>query len=325
MSASFYPRPSFSQTVSVFDQNQLAQLRQGVRHDGGGEAEQRKVAEQFEALFIQQLLKQARAAASGNGMFNSEQVKTAQAMGDEQLALQLANPGMGLADALMAQMRQKQGTSGLDALPARTMPELSASRDPQLRSRVGASLRINDAPSIGALIKKLVGPAQVDKVVAAVRGAPEHVRNFVEKMQDVAERVASQTGVPVKLLMSQAALESGWGKREILHENGQTTHNLFGIKATGGWKGKVANIMTTEYQNGEYKKMQQPFRAYDSYEDSLADYARLISQNPRYEAVLTASTPQEAAHRVQAAGYATDPKYAQKLISIMAYFDSGAL
>ena len=117
--------------------------------------------------------------------------------------------------------------------------------------------------------------------------------------------------------MGQAALESGWGKREIKHADGSTSFNLFGIKAGPSWKGKVVNVLTTEYEDGVARKVTQPFRAYASYEESFADYARLIGNSPRYESVTTARNEIEAARRIQDAGYATDPRYAQKLIGIM--------
>lgn len=317
MSIHYYPRPGSGaeQPVSMFDAGQLAQLKRQAQEGGGGTAEQQKIAQQFEALFIQQLLKQARTNASGNGLFDSQQVRMTQSLGDEQLSLQLANPGMGLAEALIRQMQG--GEAGLGQSDSNAWQQSLAKQDQGVARHV-------DAPSISSLIRKLSSKDSLDQVYSTVRGAPEHVRSFVSKMHAAAEAVSEKSGVPMKLLLSQAALESGWGKREILHENGQSTHNLFGIKAGKSWAGKVANIMTTEYENGAYKKVQQPFRAYDSYEDSLADYARLISTSPRYEAVMHAATPQEAAQRVQDAGYATDPNYAQKLIKIMAYFDAGS-
>lgn len=320
MPTHFYPRPGVSQPVSIFDSSRLASLRKGVTGDQANNAEaQREVAQQFEALFIQQLLKKARETASGNGLFDSDAVRMTQTIADEQMALNLSNPGFGLADALMAQMQQSQG------VPSQNTINVDNTRLAHLRSGVGPEARIVDASSLTALIKKLTGSSSIDRVATAVRGAPQHISEFVNKMRDAVQMASAETGVPAKLIMSQAALESGWGKREILLDNGQTSHNLFGIKATGGWKGKVTNIMTSEFVDGKMVKMKQPFRAYDSYADSLTDYARLISTSPRYESVLSAPTAEEAARRVQAAGYATDPNYADKLISIMAYFDSGAM
>lgn len=320
MPTHFYPRPGVSQPVSIFDSSRLASLRKGVTGDQANNAEaQREVAQQFEALFIQQLLKKARETASGNGLFDSDAVRMTQTIADEQMALNLSNPGFGLADALMAQMQQSQG------VPSQNTINADNTRLAHLCSGVGPEARIVDASSLTALIKKLTGSSSIDRVTTAVRGAPQHISEFVNKMRDAVQMASAETGVPAKLIMSQAALESGWGKREILLDNGQTSHNLFGIKATGGWKGKVTNIMTSEFVDGKMVKMKQPFRAYDSYADSLTDYARLISTSPRYESVLSAPTAEEAARRVQAAGYATDPNYADKLISIMAYFDPGAM
>lgn len=320
MPTHFYPRPGESQPVSIFDSSQLAKLRRGVTGDQADNAEtQREVAQQFEALFIQQLLKKARETASGNGLFDSDAVRMTQTIADEQMALNLSNPGFGLAEALMAQMQQSQG------VPSQNNINVDSTRLAHLRSGVGPDARIVDASSLTALIKKLTGSASIDRVASAVRGAPQHISEFVNKMRDAVQVASAETGVPAKLIMSQAALESGWGKREILLDNGQTSHNLFGIKATGGWKGKVTNIMTSEFVDGKMVKMKQPFRAYDSYADSLTDYARLISTSSRYESVLNAPSAEEAARRVQEAGYATDPNYADKLISIMAYFDPGAM
>lgn len=323
MSAHYFPRPGASQPVSIFDSSQLAVLRKGVTGAQANEESQRQVAQQFEALFIQQLLKQARQTASGNGLFDSQAIRMSQSIGDEQMALNLSNPGFGLAEALIAQMKQAQGLS--QELPSqRVSVDANTTRLPHLRSDVGEKGRLIDAASLTALINKLSGVRSIDKVASAIGGAPKHIAEFVNKMRDAVQVASAETGIPAKLIMSQAALESGWGKREILMDDGSTSHNLFGIKATGSWKGGVATITTSEFVNGKMVKMKQPFRAYDSYADSLTDYARLISTSPRYESVLRASTAEEAARRVQDAGYATDPNYADKLISIMAYFDAGA-
>lgn len=323
MSAYYFPRPGTSQPVSIFDSSQLAVLRKGVTAAQADEESQQQVAQQFEALLIQQLIKQARQTASGNGLFDSQAVRMAQSIGDEQLALNLSNPGLGLAEALIAQMKQAQGIN--QELPSqRTSIDANTTRLPHLRSDVGEKGRLIDAPSLTDLIKKLSGSASpAERIASAVKGAPKHITEFVNKMRDAVQVAAAETGIPAKLIMSQAALESGWGKREILLEDGTSSHNLFGIKASRSWKGGVANITTSEFVNGKMVKMKQPFRAYESYAESLTDYARLISTSSRYESVLQASSAEEAARRVQEAGYATDPNYADKLISIMAYFDAG--
>ncbi len=109
--------------------------------------------------------------------------------------------------------------------------------------------------------------------------------DFVSRMSHAANAAAAQSGVPARLILGQAALESGWGKREIRQPDGSTSYNLFGIKAGASWKGKVVHVLTTEYVDGVPQKVTQPFRAYDSYEESFADYARLIGNSARYESV----------------------------------------
>ncbi|MFC3338453.1 flagellar assembly peptidoglycan hydrolase FlgJ [Paracandidimonas soli] len=298
-------------------------VRSGVGK--GSEAAQEEVARQFEALLIQQFLKQARQASAGlhDSPFESDQTRMAQSMGDEQLALQLATPGMGLAQALLDQMRGHGGpvaaSSGIASPDAAAQP----SRDTAKAGQDTDGRRI-DAPSLTALIEQLTSRIPVvGAAFSAIQGAPRHIQSFVSRMTDAVQTAAEGSGIPAKLIMSQAALESGWGRREIKHPDGSTTHNLFGIKAGSRWTGKVADIVTTEYENGQPRKMVQTFRAYDSYEEALADYADLIGNSPRYSAVTQAATAEEAAKRIHEAGYATDPSYSDKLISIMRYLEEG--
>ena len=127
-------------------------------------------------------------------------------------------------------------------------------------------------------------------------------------------------GVPAPLILAQAALESGWGKREIRADDGTQSFNLFGIKADRSWKGATVETTTTEYVDGEPQKVRAKFRAYASYEEAFTDYARFITRNPRYANVLATDDPNEAAHGLQRAGYATDPRYGEKLVRIMQKF-----
>lgn len=311
---------------SVLEFGQLNQLRRQTQAEPGSAASakaEEEVARQFEALMIQQLLKQARQASQDMtpGIFDSQQTRLAQSLGDEQMAQQLATPGIGLAQALLAQMR---GLSGQPEAITQ-IPAAASSRLPELRSSLDADApRRIDARSITDLITKLTRNTSIGDVASAIRGAPQHIQSFVSRMSEAAHLAARDSGVPAKLILSQAALESGWGQREIRHADGSNTHNLFGIKASSSWQGKVANITTTEYVDGEPRKMQQAFRAYDSYDEAFADYARLVGGADRYRQVLQASTPEDAARRIQDAGYATDPAYADKLISIMGYLQDAS-
>jgi flagellar protein FlgJ len=145
-----------------------------------------------------------------------------------------------------------------------------------------------------------------------------HVEQFMSRMLPAAQRASQASGVPAQLIMAQAALESGWGKREIRTGDGKTSFNVFGIKADKSWKGPVVEAATTEYVNGVAQKTQARFRAYSSYDESFADYARFMTSNPRYANVLATPDPAQAAHGLQRAGYATDPNYGGKLVRIMA-------
>ncbi|MDO8350824.1 MAG: flagellar assembly peptidoglycan hydrolase FlgJ, partial [Gallionella sp.] len=143
-------------------------------------------------------------------------------------------------------------------------------------------------------------------------------QDFVSKMLPHAMQASGASGVPPQLMLGQAALESGWGKREIHMADGSNSFNLFGIKANAGWHGKVAEVMTTEYTNGVAHKQVEKFRAYSSYAEAFKDYAGMMSSNPRYANVLQqAGSPSGMAQALQKSGYATDPKYAEKLVSVM--------
>ncbi|WP_322994688.1 flagellar assembly peptidoglycan hydrolase FlgJ [Castellaniella sp.] len=313
------PMPQMDATPSALDFNSLNALKHGVQTNPQSQDQQRQVAQQFEAMFIQLLMKQARQTSNQMPtLFDSQASRMMQSMSDEQMSLALANPGIGLSDALMAQM-QGGVLSSKPVDPLANPPEAARSRLPGLQSRIGQG---QAAESITALIDFLGRKDLGQKVRGAIQGAPEHIRSFVDQMAVAADVASRDSGVPAKLILSQAALESGWGQREILHPDGRSSHNLFGIKAGGSWRGDVVQVMTTEYVDGQPRKMLQPFRAYDSYADSFADYAKLLGRNERYSEVLTARSAEDAARKVQAAGYATDPSYADKLISIMGYFNA---
>ncbi|MFA1687687.1 flagellar assembly peptidoglycan hydrolase FlgJ [Achromobacter dolens] len=303
-----------SRQDSVFDMGRLSDLKRDVTKDPAnpGTEQQKQVAKQFEALFLQMMLKRMREATPKEGLFDSQQTQMLQSMADEQLALHLATPGIGLSQSILAQMQQ--GKPG--DLPAEAVQRLGQGTD--LDFQTGGSRQVS------ALMDLMRNNRASDRALAAAEGAPEHVINFVSKMSRAATLASQQSGVPARLIMGQAALESGWGQREIKHEDGRTSYNLFGIKAGPSWKGKVVNVLTTEYEGGVAKKVTQPFRAYSSYEESFADYARLIGTSPRYESVTQARNEIEAARRIQSSGYATDPQYAQKLIGVMSQLRGAA-
>jgi flagellar protein FlgJ len=302
---------------SIFDFGSLSSLHHDVTSQPGSAEKQAQVAHQFEAVYIQMLLKQMRQATMKSGLLDSHESQMMQSMADEQLALQLANPGIGLAQSLLKQMQANQPATG-DAAQADAQPM----KPLDLAARTVNSDSSN--PEVAALLRMMRRGGASDRALAAAEGAPDHVVDFVEQMAPAAKAAERQSGVPARLILGQAALESGWGQREIRYPDGRTSYNLFGIKAGDGWKGKTVNVLTTEYENGTPRKVVQAFRAYNSYQESFADYARLLGSNPRYDAVADARDEIDAARRIQAAGYATDPRYADKLIGVMGQLQGSA-
>ncbi len=155
-------------------------------------------------------------------------------------------------------------------------------------------------------------------LATAMREVAGKTQQFIQHMLPHAQAASSASGIPAKFMIGQAALESGWGKHEIKTDNGVNSHNLFGIKADAHWKGKVVSSATTEYVNGVKQTRVEKFRAYDSYSDAFKDYAKLISQNPRYQQAMNSTHDASAyAHALQRAGYATDPQYGKKLTQVI--------
>jgi len=151
--------------------------------------------------------------------------------------------------------------------------------------------------------------------------APESINSFLQRMSRHAESASASSGIPANWLLGQAALETGWGKKEIQKPDGTPSHNLFGIKAGSNWEGKVVEAVTTEYINGSKQKRVEKFRAYDSYAESFTDFARLMQNNPRFGSAIAQAqrgvNHEQYAQALQQAGYATDPAYASKLSQVI--------
>ncbi|HZH06680.1 MAG TPA: flagellar assembly peptidoglycan hydrolase FlgJ [Lautropia sp.] len=157
---------------------------------------------------------------------------------------------------------------------------------------------LKDAQSLQESLSRRLSPSQA----AFVEGMWPHARVAEEK-----------TGLPAAYVVGQAALESGWGKRDIRDADGNPTHNLFGVKATGSWKGRTVAVMTTEYTDGKPRKVVEQFRRYDSYAEAFTDWSELMTRSSRYAGVLRAGNASEFARGLESAGYATDPRYGEKL------------
>ncbi len=261
-------------------------------------------AKQFEALFMNMIMKSMREATPQDGMFDNDQSRMYMSMLDQQMSQNLANRGVGLADMLVRQLSSN-----------RTVQALTGdSSDPAAYHKAaGVEARKYEAWQPADLVPGVSGSG-----VRTSGAQPPHVQAFQDRLQAHAEEASRSTGIPAKFMLGQAALESGWGKREILNPDGSTSYNLFGIKAGPGWKGKTVDAVTTEYVDGVAQRRVEKFRAYDSYADSFRDYANLLRSNPRYQSVLANATDVSGfAQGLQRAGYATDPNYAAKLTRII--------
>lgn len=161
----------------------------------------------------------------------------------------------------------------------------------------------------------------MSSAVALHPGAQSHVMEFQTKLMPYAQQASQATGIPAVFMLGQAALESGWGKRELRGADGTPSYNLFGVKAGSNWKGPVVESVTTEYVGGVARKSVEKFRAYASYGEAFGDYANLLRSNPRYAEVVAQALQGLGAERfaqgLQKAGYATDPNYADKLGQII--------
>lgn len=158
------------------------------------------------------------------------------------------------------------------------------------------------------------GPATPLRPTAALSAASA----FLIRHAQAAQRVQATSGIPASYMLSQAALETGWGRQEIRAPDGRNSFNLFGIRAGGNWPGPTVQVWTTEHINGTTQRLLGEFRAYSSYEESFADYARLIGQQPRYAQVMqNLGDPNAFATAMQRAGYATGPRYASALASVI--------
>lgn len=182
-------------------------------------------------------------------------------------------------------------------------------------SAEGALLRLR---AQGLIMDKEHGVDAATASGGAAAGTPEQ-QAFLDSIAPWARQAAHKLGVAPELVQAHAALESGWGQRPLRSADGASSHNLFGIKAGAGWEGASGESTTTEYVNGAALKTRERFRAYPDAASAFQDYARVLTDNPRYRGALnTGSDAQAFAQGLARGGYATDPGYAAKLARIAA-------
>lgn len=276
-------------TAAITDFNQFTGLRAAAERNDP--AALREVAGQFEALFLQSMLKNMREASLGDPIFgNSDQHELYQGMMDKQLALEMASgKGVGLAEMLVRQL------GGADA------------------STVSRPDR--DFPIQGVTVQAVT---RGQKVAARPAPAWSDPKSFARAIWPHAERAARTLNVAPEAIVAQAALETGWGAHVMNGKGGESSFNLFGIKAGAGWSGDAVTRRTLEFEDGVPRPQHARFRAYADVAATFDDYTRFLSDNPRYSGVRDQGADAGGfAKALQDSGYATDPDYANKLTGVL--------
>ena len=300
------------QLDSAFVYNDIGGLNSIKQASRGADSDQalRAVAQQFESMFMQQIMKSmhdANKSLNPDSMFDSSESESWQDMHRQQFSLSLSQDGgMGLADVLYQQMKDQQPKEFDGDLSMKSLAEsgrpIVAARKPRSDDDIGANELLN---------------MWVDKAKGAAKAEPQSFSSpsdFIAKLYPYAQKAASLLGVEPKFLIAQAALETGWGQKLINHQDGSASFNLFGIKANKGWQGEQTSITTHEFMQGRKVKIQDEFRAYRNWQHGFDDYVNFIKTNERYQtAVANAGDANRYFEELQKAGYATDPNYADKI------------
>ena len=271
---------------------------QKLKTEKDGDAALRQVAREFESMMISMMLKNMRSANAvfeEDSLFNGGDTQFYRDMYDQQLSLTLSEGrGMGLADVLYRQMSGKYG----DQVRQAPSTDISKGGEPAKElERPGRTLNssVGNEPS----------------------GVFESAKQFIDATLPVVKQAASALGVNPVVLVAQAALETGWGKHMVRGPEGENSFNLFNIKADPSWGGEKVGVTTLEYYDGSPIKERAFFRQYQSLQESVQDYVGFLQGNPRYEkALAVAHDEKQYVQELQAAGYATDPNYTQKVISV---------
>jgi flagellar protein FlgJ len=289
-----------------------------------------------------------RSASLGDPLFEGQNTMYRELYDRELAARMTSGRGMGIADMLRRQLggqpadaadadgalaalppRPATATSAVSPSGAATTPSIAPGLpslpripsylpDPQLAA-IDASCGLADDPGVAGFPTTFARP-QVEPPAAANLAAPRAgtPEAFVSQVWPHAQAAAAELGVDPRMLVAQAALETGWGRSVMRGADGRPSHNLFGIKAAGGWDGAAVKQSTVEFRDGVMQRERASFRAYDSVGESFADYVKLVRDNPRYRGALAvAGDAGRFADELARAGYATDPQYAAKLKAIV--------
>ena len=329
--------PSF-----YYDLQSLAPLRQAASESPDDVETLREVAQQFESMFMQMVLKSMRDASLGEGLFDSKQSLFYRDMLDQQMSVKLAgNGGMGLADLLVEQLsrnslvgrpdafelaRDRNDFANVSDTPNLASDELSlaaassaTSSAAQLRN-VSIERNIVPAPTVSGPLENDASVVETPATVAAPasNGLWDSPDEYVRDIWPHAVAAAKKLGVDPRVLVAQSALETGWGLKVPKHPDGSSSFNLFGVKTGSNWSGDRVMVDTLEYQDKAFVKERSAFRAYGSIGEAMNDYVQFIQGQSRYaDALENAADPEKYSRELQRAGYATDPIYADKILRVM--------
>ncbi len=319
----------------------VAELKAKARTDASGSLDQ--VAKQFESLFTQMMIKSMRQAKLAEGLMESDQTKFYQDMYDQQLAVHLSEgKGLGLADVIKRQLGGNEAAN--DSAPVNSYSEYRSEVISMLERSSNMPISMQDGKPIIALgqdqmlagnrismrhatpepkSQTLINPkpeVQSQQHVVTTDPKSWNKADFVQQLWPWAREAADKLGVAPAALLAQAALETGWGRHVMPSGKGKgdSAFNLFGIKTGGRWKGESVNIGTLEYEQGVAVRKKDKFRAYQSFGDSFNDYVSFLQSNPRYSKALASTADSRTFFQeLQKAGYATDPRYADKLTAVL--------
>lgn len=360
-----------SSSSHFLDLGGLDSLRAQAQKDEKGAL--KKVAQQFEGIFVQMLMKSMRdanAVFQSDSPLNSQYTKFYEQMRDQQLSVDLSDKGvLGLADMMVQQLspetshftpasvlRDDGGMKILHDAKALNVPMQSAVApaaestvvnhgvptaiarpvfEPDRAMDANSSMDIDTPnrllaidtpkPSWSEQSLSVVDPVISGQVLptAAFRETQKIVRfgsreEFLATLYPHAEKAAKALGTQPEVLLAQSALETGWGQKIVRGNNGAPSHNLFNIKADRRWQGDKANVSTLEFEHGVAVQQKADFRVYSDFEHSFNDFVSFIAEGDRYQdAKKVAASPTQFIRALQDAGYATDPRYAEKVIKVM--------
>lgn len=245
-----------AQSADVYtDFNGLAKLKTQARKDSPEAI--KEVAKQFESIFLSNVLKSMRAAKLADGAMDNDQSKFYNDMYDQQLAVHLSgSPGVGLADLIVKQLSPKAPKNDKqdieDYLNKSGGISMGSDQDHAVSRQVSAK---TDSPAVSftdglvtiypyvqesgpldeatKLPMPAIGELKTDQALPI-----QSAEDFVSRLYPLAVQAARELGVEPKVLLAQAALESGWGRSTIKNGNGSNTFNLFNIKADKSWQEK---------------------------------------------------------------------------------------